>query len=187
MPFRESCPVEERIALMREFESGAFSVVELCARYGISRDTFYLWKRRRDAGEERWFEALSRAPGHCPHAVPAATIAAIVAVRARFPRFGPKKIKARLSLDRSDVVWPAASTIGDILKREGLILDRPRRRKPVGQGEVVAGAHEPNGEWAIDFKGWFRTLDGTRCDPLTVSDTASRFLLEASRRPRTRA
>ena len=49
MPFRESSPVEERIALFREYESGAFSVVELCDRFGISRDTFYVWKRRRDA------------------------------------------------------------------------------------------------------------------------------------------
>lgn len=47
MPFGESGSVEERVALLREFESGAFSVVELCARYGISRDTFYVWKRRR--------------------------------------------------------------------------------------------------------------------------------------------
>ena len=179
MPFRESCPVEERIALMREFESGAFSVVELCARYRISRETFYVWKRRRAAGDERWFEEKSRAPDHCPHAVPPATIAAIVAMRARFPRFGPKKIKARLAHEGPKVVWPAASTIGDILKREGLIVPKGRRRRPTDQGEIVAGSDEPNGEWAIDFKGWFRTLDGDRVDPLTVSDTASRYLVEA--------
>ena len=90
-----SCPVEERIALMRAFESGAFSVVELCRRYGISRDTFHVWKWRRDSGGERWFEDLSRAPGRCPHALPPETITAVLAMRARFPRFGPKKIKAR--------------------------------------------------------------------------------------------
>ncbi len=187
MPFRESCPVEERIALMRDYESGAFSVVELCARYGISRETFYVWKRRRESGAARWFEELSRAPGSCPHAVPAETTAAIVAIRARFPRFGPKKIRARLVLDRPDVARPAASTIGDVLKREGLIVATPRRRRPIGQGEIVAGSDEPNGEWAIDFKGWFRTVDGTRCDPLTVSDTASRYLIEARITPPTHA
>jgi transposase InsO family protein len=179
--------VEERIALMREFESGAFSVVELCRRYGISRDTFYVWKRRRDSGGERWFEDLSRAPGRCPHASPPETIAAVLAMRARFPRFGPKKIKARLALDRADVAWPAASTVGDILKREGLIEPKVRRRKPVGQGEMVVGPQVPNGEWAIDFKGWFRTADGRRCDPLTVSDTASRYLVEARITPPTHA
>jgi transposase InsO family protein len=187
MPFRESSPVEERIALFREFESGVFSVVELCARYGISRDTFYVWKRRRDAGDARWFDELSRAPGTCPHALPPETIAAVVAMRRRYPRFGPKKIKARLALDRADVTWPAASTIGDVLKREGLIVPKIRRRRPIDQGATMAGSDVPNGEWAIDFKGWFRTIDGTRCDPLTVSDTASRYLLEARITPPTHA
>jgi len=179
--------VEERIALFREYESGAFSVVELCVRYGISRDTFYVWNRRRESGEARWFAELSRAPGACPHAMPPETIAAVVAMRVRYPRFGPKKIKARLALDRPDVAWPAASTIGDILKREGLIAPTARRKKPLRQGETIAGSEVPNGEWAIDFKGWFRTMDGTRCDPLTVSDTASRYLIEARITPPTHA
>lgn len=187
MPFRESRPVEERIALMRAYESGAFSVAELCARYGISRETFYVWKRRRAGGDARWFEELSRAPGSCPHAAPRDAVAAITAMRRRFPRFGPKKIRARLALEAPHKAWPAASTIGDILKREGLIVAKERRRKPVAQGETVAGSDGPNGEWAIDFKGWFRTRDGTRCDPLTVSDTASRYLIAAQITPPTHA
>lgn len=185
MAFRESSPVEERIALFQAYESGAFTVADLCRRHNISRETFYVWNRRRDAGDDRWFEEKSRVPGHCPHATPAETVAAIVAVRQRFPRFGPKKIRARLALDRPDLVWPAASTIGDILKREGLIAPRSRRRRAFHQGHIVAGADEPNGEWAIDFKGWFRTRDGERIDPLTVSDTASRYLLAARITPPT--
>lgn len=121
MAFRESSPVEERIALFNAYESGAFTVVDLCERYDISRETFYVWKRRRDAGDARWFDEKSRTPGHCPHATPSETVAAILALRQRFPRFGPKKIRARLALDQPGLILPAASTIGDILKREGLI------------------------------------------------------------------
>ncbi len=185
MPFKESCRLEERIALMRAYESGAFTVCELAANFGVSRETVYQWKRRREAGDERWFEDRSRAPGHCPHATPPEVIAAIVALRERFPRFGPKKIKARLAMDRPDIAWPAASTIGDILKREGLIASKPTRRKPLDRGAIVAGSDVPNGEWAIDFKGWFRTVDGDRIDPLTVSDTASRYLVEVRITPQT--
>jgi transposase InsO family protein len=185
MPFKESCRVEERIALMRAYESGAFTVAELAASYGVSRETVYQWKRRRGAGDERWFEEMSRAPGHCPHATPPEVIAAIVALRERFPRFGPKKIKARLTLDSPDIAWPAASTIGDILKREGLIAPKSRRAKPLDRGSIVAGSDVPNGEWAIDFKGWFRTANGERIDPLTVSDTASRYLVEVRITPPT--
>ena len=179
MPFKETCPMEERIAMLRDYETGAFTVSELVARYGVSRETFYVWKRRRERGEERWFDARSRAPGHCPHATGKRQVAAVVALRKSKPRFGAKKIRATLLEHRPDLAWPAASTIGDILKRKGLIAAPERRRKPVEQGEIVAGAVEPNGEWSIDFKGWFRTRDGERCDPLTVADTASRYLIAA--------
>jgi transposase InsO family protein len=137
-----------------------------------------VWKRRRDAGNEWWFEERSRAPEHHPHATPQAQVVRIVAMRKRFPRFGARKVLSKLAQERPKVDWPAASTIGDILKREGLIVARDRRRRPVPVGEIVAGASEPNGEWSIDFKGWFRTRDGERCDPLTVEDTASRYLVE---------
>jgi transposase InsO family protein len=180
--------VEERIALMREFESGAFSVVELCARYGISRETFYVWKQRRGSGDPRWFEARSHAAESCPHATDGRIGDRVIAVRRRFPHFGPKKIKAWLE-DEShkrgeDVSWPAAEIlgldprIGDILKRAGLVEPQRRRRRAIAQGEIAAPATAPNEEWAIDFKGWFRTLDGRRCDPLTITDQASRYLVE---------
>jgi transposase InsO family protein len=177
MPFREHGVVEERIALFRDFDTGVFTASDLCRRYGVSRETFYVWKRRRESGEERWFEERSRAPGRSPQATPPDVAASILALRRRFPRFGPKKIRARLLLDAPDVAWPAASTIGDILKRAGLIDAKARRRPALDRGEIVAGADAPNGEWAIDFKGWFRTRDGARIDPLTISDTASRYLV----------
>jgi len=178
MPFRERGAVAERIALFRDFDTGAYSVSELCRLYGVSRETFYVWKRRRENGEARWFEERSRAPLRAPGATPAERISSILALRRRFPRFGPKKIRARLLLDAPQTAWPAASTIGDILKREGLIAAKPRRRRPIDRGEIVAGADAPNGEWAMDFKGWFRTRDGARIDPLTLSDTASRYLVD---------
>jgi len=182
MPFRETSPVAERIALMREFETGVFSVTELCCRHGISRETFYVWQRRWVSGEERWFEERSHAVACCPHATDGRLAERIIAVRRRFVHFGPKKIKAWLedeSRRKGDGTgWPAASTIGDILKRAGLVEPQRKRRRAIAQGEVVAPAHAPNEEWSIDFKGWFRTSDGTRCDPLTITDQASRFLVE---------
>jgi transposase InsO family protein len=178
MPFRERSPVEERIALLREYETGTFSVAELCRRHGISRETFYVWQRRRVSGEARWFEDRSHAVGICPHATDGRIADEVIATRRRFPHFGPKKVKAWLELRSPDVVWPAASTIGDILKREGLVEPKRRRRTAIAQGEIVSPAREPNEEWSIDFKGWFRTADGTRCDPLTITDAASRFLIE---------
>jgi len=180
MPFKESSPMEERIALLRDYDTGVFTVTELCARYGISRQTFYELRRRRDDGDKRWFEERSHAPKNCPHCTPAEIVEAVVAMRRRRVRrpFGPKKLLAQLVRERPEIEWPAQSTIGDILKRKNLIIPRERRRRPIAQGEMVAPALTPNDEWAIDFKGWFRTADGTRCDPLTITDTASRYLIE---------
>ena len=177
MPFRETSPMEERIALLREFETGAFSVSELCRRHGISRETFYVWKRRRESGGERWFEDRSHAVAHCPHATGSDLGERIVAARRKFPHFGPKKIKAWLEMKAPGEAWPAASTIGDILKREGLVEAKRVSRRPIAQGEIVVPARVANEEWAIDFKGWFRTADGERCDPLTITDQASRYLV----------
>lgn len=177
MPFKETCPVEERIALKRDYETGVFTVVELCRRHGISRETFYVWKRRWEGGSAGWYAAASHRPARCPHQTSAEVAAAVVAARERFPHFGPKKIRAWLGREHAQTDWPAASTIGDILKREGLVSPRTRRRRPLAQGDMVAPAAATNEEWAIDFKGWFRTRDGTRCDPLTVTDQASRYLL----------
>jgi transposase InsO family protein len=178
MPFKETCPVEERIALFQEHEMGVFTVAELCRRHGISRETFYVWKRRRESGEPRWFDDRSHAVARCAHTTSGRIADRIIATRRRFPHFGPKKIRAWLEHERPEVAWPAASTIGDILKREGLVEARRRRRRAIAQGEIVAPATAANEEWSIDFKGWFRTADGTRCDPLTITDAASRYLIE---------
>ena len=98
MPFKESSPMEERIALLRDYDSGVFTVTELCARYGISRETFYEWQRRRESGDERWFEDRSHATNSCPHRTPAEIVDAVIAMRKRRLRrpFGPKKIRAQL-------------------------------------------------------------------------------------------
>jgi len=171
--------MEERVGLFRDYDTGVFSVSDLCRRYGISRETFYVWKRRRESGDDHWFEDLSHAVERCPHATSEGLIKRIVATRHKFPFFGPKKIKKWLGKNVPEANWPAASTIGDILKRAGLVDERRQRRRAIAQGEIVAPAAAANDEWAIDFKGWFRTLDSTRCDPLTITDTASRYLIEA--------
>jgi transposase InsO family protein len=91
---------------------------------------------------------------------------------------GPRKLLAVLERRHPDHVWPAASTIGDLLKQAGLVAPVRRRRRPIDQQQPFAAVNAPNDEWAADFKGWFRTRDGTRVDPLTLTDSQSRYLLK---------
>ncbi|HEY3812589.1 MAG TPA: IS481 family transposase [Caulobacteraceae bacterium] len=178
MPFKEVCRMEQRVGMLSDYDTGVFSVTALCARYGVSRDTFYLWEGRRASGSAAWFSDRSHAPHGCPHRTAAEQAQAIVALRRRFEHFGPKKIRAWLMREHPDVSWPAASTMGDILKRAGLVEPVRRRRRAIEQGRTASEVRAANEEWCTDFKGWFRTRDGTRCDPLTITDTHSRYLIE---------
>jgi transposase-like protein len=130
MPFRETGRMEERIRMFLEYDSGNWSVSELCRRYGVCRDTFYEWRKRKANGEAEWFRDRSHAPLQCSQATDAAIAAKVIAARRRFPYLGPRKILAVLDREAPEVDWPAASTIGEILKREGLVTAVKRRRRP---------------------------------------------------------
>jgi transposase InsO family protein len=178
MPFTETCRMEERVRMLADYDTGNWSVTELCRRYGVCRDTFYEWRQRREDGDAAWFTDRSHAVEHCPHATDGALIEAIVALRRRFPHLGPRKLVWMLERQAPATRWPAASTIGDILKRAGLIAPVRRRRPPLDQPRVMVPVTAANDEWAADFKGWFRTRDNQRIDPLTITDGYSRFLIE---------
>ena len=59
MPFLETCRMEERIRMLSDYETGNWNVSELCRRYGVCRDTFYDWRKRRDSGDPHWFIACA--------------------------------------------------------------------------------------------------------------------------------
>ena len=177
--------MERRVSMLSDFDTGAFSVTQLCARYGISRDVFYDWQGRRLGGAQDWFADRSHATLNCPHKTAGEVAARVIAVRRRFPHFGPKKVRAWLAREQPGTAWPAPSTIGDILKAAGLVEALPRRRRAVEQGLVVSPARAANEEWCADFKGWFLTGDGARCDPLTLTDSHCRYNLDTRITPPT--
>ena len=178
MPFRETGRMEERVRMFLEYASGNWSVSELCQRHGICRDTFYEWRKRKATGDPDWFMERSHAPLQCWQTTDGAIAEQVMAMRRRFPYMGPRKILAVLERETPKTAWPAASTIGDILKRAGLVTAVKRRRRPLAQQRPCTPATAANDEWSVDFKGWFRTRDQRRIDPLTVTDNHSRFLIE---------
>jgi len=72
---------------------------------------------------------------------------------------------------------PAASTIGELLKKRGLIAPKKRRNKPLVTYSPLCHAQAPNDVWCVDFKGQFRLGSGRYCYPLTITDAYSRMLL----------
>ena len=133
MPFTETCRMEERVRMLLDYETGNWSVTELCARYGVCRDTFYDWQKRREIGAGDWFVDRSHAPFHRPHETEASLKGEIVSLRRRFPHLGPRKLLRMLERRDPETCWPAASTIGGILKQAGLIAGGKRRRRAIDQ------------------------------------------------------
>jgi transposase InsO family protein len=76
-----------------------------------------------------------------------------------------------------DVVWPAASTFGNILSRSGLTSPQRKRKRTTPCSEPFSLVTGPNQLWCMDFKGYFATADGKRCDPFTITDAYSRYLI----------
>jgi transposase InsO family protein len=173
----ETCPMDQRVALIADYLRGEWSMTELATRYGVVRQTVYKWVARYLADPEHGLAERSRAPHGHGRAMAADIRTAVLALRRQHPTWGPKKLRTVLARRDPTRAWPAASTLGDLLRREGLSQPRRRVRYVVPLTQPLAAADAPNDVWTADFKGWFRTADGTRCDPLTVTDAYSRFVL----------
>jgi len=177
MPWKETCAVDQRVALIADWLRREWTMTELAARYAISRKTAYKWVGRYEADGAPGLVEHSRAPCQSGRAMPAEMRASILALRRTHPHWGPRKLAAILREREPQQRWPAPSTMGDLFRREGLSQPRRRLRYIVPLTRPLAAARHPNDVWTADFKGWFRTGDGTRCDPLTVADACSRFVL----------
>jgi putative transposase len=169
--------MEEKVRFVVEYEQDNYSMTELCQRYGVARETGYVWLRRyREKGLAGLVE-LNRVALHHRNQTPKETEQAVLELRQAHMRWGPRKLKRVLEREQAHQRWPAASTMGELLKREGLVVGRKKRRGTAPYTEPLAHADGPNRVWCADFKGWFRTGDGERIDPLTITDAYSRFLL----------
>ena len=177
MPWQETCVRDERTHFIVDWERDEESMAELCRRYSVSRKTGYKWLQRYQQQSWEGLQDHSRAPQRHPGQTAAAIEQEILALRAQHSRWGAVTLRARLQRRQPDVAWPAVSTIGNLLRLDGLSVPRRRRPRAAPTPLPLTPGKQPNQVWCADFKGWFRTQDGRRCDPLTISDAASRYLL----------
>lgn len=177
MPWLETNPMDERVRFIVALNEGLYSVAELSERFGVTRQCGDKWWRRYQAEGFSGLADKSHTPHHCPHKIGGGVAKAVIELRRKHPGWGPVTLIARLAKLRPDLQLPAPSTVGDLLKREGLVQPRRRRTKPPpGSGGAVR-TESPNQVWTADYKGQFRTLDGKYCYPLTIQDSHTRFLL----------
>jgi putative transposase len=175
MPWKKSEPMEQRI----EFGLKAMQTLNfraLCEEYGISAKTGYKWKERFLRDGVRGMEEQSRRPHSSPEQLPEEEVCEIVRLKLAHPAWGPRKIRELYLRCHGEVA--SESTFKRVLERVGLVQKRQRRRC-IEAGRLCSGkrGRAPNEVWTVDFKGWWRSW-GKRCEPLTVRDEHSRYVLE---------
>ena len=179
MPWRTPDLVTIREEFVDQAMSGRHPVAALCNAYGISEKTGHKWLNRFKEEGRPGLSDRSRAPHESPNKISGEVRRQILALREEHPTWGPKKLRVVLRRRLPEKHWPAASSIGELLRREGCV--QPQRRRNVGAAlPIDAGltvAASPNDVWSTDFKGQFRLTNGELCYPLTVQDTFSRFLI----------
>ncbi len=185
MPWKEKYRTMEKVGFVMAVAAKESNIAELCRRFGISRQTGYEVLTRHLKEGYEGLRPRSHAPRKKLHAMSEVVKDLVLKLRRERPSWGPKKLKAylerqeRAKPEEERRRMPAASSMGDLLKQEGLIVKR--RKRPGGQvpsSEPLGHADKPNRVWSIDFKGHFKTGDGKRCEPLTVTDNESRYLLK---------
>jgi transposase-like protein len=176
MPTTNRLTWEQKAKLVQELAARSESVTAVCVRWRISRECAYKWWRRYRDGGLNALRERPRRPGCQPRRLSAVWSERIAAARRRHPRWGARKLRALLRRQHPRARVPAASTIGAELRRLGCTAGVPRRpRGPEAVWAPRLEARRANDVWTVDFKGWFRTGDGARCDPLTMRDLRSRY------------
>ena len=157
--------------------SGGMSVTAAAEIHGVQRSCAYKWVRRYREMGAAGLEELSRVPEYSPNRTPQAVVDELLALKEKYPHFGPAKLAPMLE-ERHGKHVLAVSTAGDLLARHGLVSKRRSRQRspgPIGHAPFVVGG--AGDTMTTDYKGQFRMGNGALCYPLTIADPFSRYVL----------
>ena len=181
MVWRVTDVKEQRKLFIKEYQKGEITLSDICERYNISRPTGYKWIKRYMLEGEHGLEDRSKERLTQAHKTNKRLENRILEIKREYERWGPKKIYGFLNKNEPDEAWPSMTTFGNILKRHGLVTPRKIRRRFPSKVDPLSHCEQPNDVWCVDFKGWFYTKDRVKCDPFTVTDAYSRFILHCSK------
>lgn len=179
MPWKElSIMSQKKEFVLKTFEPNV-NFTELCAEFGISTKTGYKWKQRF---LEHGFPGLndcSSRPKNTPAQISEDLFCEIIKIKKKKMSWGSRKIhRIYCNIHKDETNLISRSTVDRILKKAGFVDTKKRRKKvyPERIQERIIPL-EPNDVWTVDFKGWWYTPYKEKCEPLTVRDEFSKFIL----------
>lgn len=181
MAWREVKVEDQRLKFINAYLEGNYSVAELCRYFDISRKTAYKWLSRYQQDGMEGLHNRSKAPLYQAAATHPDLVKKILSIRFRFPTWGPKKVRGFLVNHNPSVVWPSTTTIGNLFDKHGLAEPRKLRKRLAERTDPFTDCNQSNDIWCFDFKGWSLTQDLYKCDPFTITDEHSRYLLCCSK------
>ena len=167
---------EQRLQVAQAYASGQ-AMTEICKRYGISRKTGYKWIHRfEDKGKEGLGDQ-SKARNNPSYRYSPEQMGRAIDLKLRKRSWGPKKVLARLQELYPNEDWPCPTRLYEIFKDHHLVTSRKIRSR-VPATAPLGHLTDCNDTWAVDLKGWFMTGDNRKCEPLTITDCVSRYLIQ---------
>ncbi|WP_039378522.1 DDE-type integrase/transposase/recombinase [Parachlamydia acanthamoebae] len=177
MPWNETVIMEQRLQFIIACKRKEYSVAELCRQFGISRKTGYKWLERYESKDLSSLYDRSRARHQQALRISTDVALRLIVAKHAHPDWGPRKIRDWFRLKDPEFSVPAASTIGDLFKKNGLVNSLIRRPRPPCYHKEFTAIEAPNDVWSADFKGDFLLGNKRRCYPFTLTDNHSRFIL----------
>ena len=176
MAWRQTKVEDQREYLVKSYLSKLSTMKALCDECDVSRKTGYKWVKRYKEGGLEALSDLSRAPKNPFRKFSDEDIQIALELKLRYPKYGPKKIAAMLVRKFPDCTWPSPARLYGIFKKHHLVCSRKLRRR-VARTHPLSHANKSNDVWSADFKGWFKTKDRTKIEPLTITDGYSRYVI----------
>ena len=179
MPWKETSLMDQREEFVLKAMHKSVPFAEVCREYGISQKTGYKWLARFREGGLPALHDQSTRPRTCPTGLAEGIVCRIVQLKNAHRHWGPRKLRVLYARKYPGEELPSESSFKRVLDKAGLVEKRVVRRSGAQGGRIQSRreARHPNEVWTVDFKGWWHTLDSRRCEPLTIRDAHSRFIL----------
>lgn len=170
---------QQRLQVVHAYHLGKHTMTDICKHYGISRKTGHKWYQRYLELGEEGLKDLSKTPHTTSCCYSELQIQTAINLKLKYRQWGPKKIHAKLKEIYPDKNWPSPTRLYEIFREYHLVTSR-RIKGRVPATAPLGNLFDCNDTWSVDFKGWFVTGDGHKCEPLTITDCFSRYLIRCT-------